>query len=725
MANIKWSAFTSGTTITGSDITVGLQSGANVQWTMTQLKTWTSASPTLVTPTLGVATATSINKVALTAPATGSTLTIADGKTLTANNSLTLAGTDSTTMTFPSTSATIARTDAANTFTGAQTISGGTVNGTVLDISQTWGGTGTYTGIKYNVTDSGPANAASLLMDLQVGNATKLKIKKDGTIAGDATGAATLSLTDAAGSILKFDSWDFVVPGQQMYFRQSGAAGVALNVATGAITLGVSGTQAILTPTAPATLQHGAADTTLTTAPTAQTLQVQSWASSTSPNQAGANFTIAGSAGTGSGAGGSIIFQVAPATGAGGTTKNPYATALTIDSTKAATFTGPVLGPAAFPVGGASCTVLFGVNTSAGNDVASISNAGAIQMRSAGSIGWTDQVYSNTTPDTKLARDAANTLGLRITGTTASVFNVYREADSGLTATSYATIDAGKTTANTLILGSMKVGSPANALTKLQINVDGTNKLDYGVTASNVWTFGASVIAPAGGFFQFSGRTYFESNADGNLVFKNNAGSDFGRLQLGGTTSSFPALKRNGASLDLRLADDSGYANLAVQGLTCSQGVAIGSSHTVGWNSNGSYLFGNATTGANTGTMRLVASGGTSCLNFGGDTSSFPSLKRSSTALHARLADDSAYAPFSAELVTVAAGTATPAGGSTAGRLLMGTTAGFGVYYGSGAPTVSAAQGSIYLRSDGSSTSTRLYVNTDGSTTWTAVTTAA
>jgi hypothetical protein len=82
-----------------------------------------ATSPTLTTPTLGVATATSINKVALTAPATGSTLTILDGKTLTANNSITLAGTDATTMTFPASNATIARTDAAQTFTGAQTFS--------------------------------------------------------------------------------------------------------------------------------------------------------------------------------------------------------------------------------------------------------------------------------------------------------------------------------------------------------------------------------------------------------------------------------------------------------------------------------------------------------------------------------------------------------------------------------------------------------------------------
>ena len=86
-----------------------------------------ATSPTLVTPVLGVATATSVNKMAITAPATSSTLAIADGKTFTVNHSLTLAGTDTTTMTFPATSATIARTDAAQTFTGNQTFSGASI----------------------------------------------------------------------------------------------------------------------------------------------------------------------------------------------------------------------------------------------------------------------------------------------------------------------------------------------------------------------------------------------------------------------------------------------------------------------------------------------------------------------------------------------------------------------------------------------------------------------
>ena len=59
-----------------------------------------ATSPALTTPVLGVASATSINKVALTAPATGSTLTIADGKTLTASNTLTFTGTDGTSVAF-------------------------------------------------------------------------------------------------------------------------------------------------------------------------------------------------------------------------------------------------------------------------------------------------------------------------------------------------------------------------------------------------------------------------------------------------------------------------------------------------------------------------------------------------------------------------------------------------------------------------------------------------
>lgn len=68
---------------------------------------------------------------------------------------------------------------------------------------------------------------------------------------------------------------------------------------------------------------------------------------------------------------------------------------------------------------------------------------------------------------------------------------------------------------------------------------------------------------------------------------------------------------------------------------------------------------------------------------------------------------------------------AIPAGGTAGAGFTVSSTANFGVFFGSGAPTLAAAKGSLYLRSDGTTTNNRAYINTDGSTTWTALTTAA
>lgn len=148
-----------------------------------------STSPTLATPILGVASATSVNKVAITAPATGATLTIAEGKTLTANNSLTLAGTDATTMTFPTTSATVARTDAANSFTGNQTLATGNLvigtSGKGIDFSAT-PGTGTsellndYEEGTWTPVVAGSSTAGTY--ELQSSNATYTKIGRQVTL---------------------------------------------------------------------------------------------------------------------------------------------------------------------------------------------------------------------------------------------------------------------------------------------------------------------------------------------------------------------------------------------------------------------------------------------------------------------------------------------------------------------------------------------------------------
>lgn len=88
-----------------------------------------ATSPTLTTPVLGVATATSVNKVAITAPATGATLTIDDGFTLHATGNVTaLSGSHTGTSSGTNTG------DQTITLTGAVTGSGtGSITTTAAD----------------------------------------------------------------------------------------------------------------------------------------------------------------------------------------------------------------------------------------------------------------------------------------------------------------------------------------------------------------------------------------------------------------------------------------------------------------------------------------------------------------------------------------------------------------------------------------------------------------
>lgn len=74
--------------------------------------------------------------------------------------------------------------------------------------------------------------------------------------------------------------------------------------------------------------------------------------------------------------------------------------------------------------------------------------------------------------------------------------------------------------------------------------------------------------------------------------------------------------------------------------------------------------------------------------------------------------------------VTALSGTSIPAGGTAGSGFVFSAIANYGIFFGSGAPSLSAAKGSLYLRSDGTGISDRAYINTNGSTTWTAIATA-
>jgi hypothetical protein len=80
--------------------------------------------------------------------------------------------------------------------------------------------------------------------------------------------------------------------------------------------------------------------------------------------------------------------------------------------------------------------------------------------------------------------------------------------------------------------------------------------------ASQNATFASHVATAAAGSFGFIGRGGIYSSSDGVFRLANNAGTDFTRLQFGGTTASFPALQRSGANLQVVDAASSGYTTV-------------------------------------------------------------------------------------------------------------------------------------------------------------------
>lgn len=122
---------------------------------------------------------------------------------------------------------------------------------------------------------------------------------------------------------------------------------------------------------------------------------------------------------------------------------------------------------------------------------------------------------------------------------------------------------SGATAATTALLVQNSSGTQI-----LKIRDDGFTTIGQG--NQGLTTFGVEgtgfVSTSSTGLFTSSSRFSIKpdasTGADGNIVLSNTAGSSFGILKLGGTTASFPAIKRSGAGIDFRLADDSNYCNL-------------------------------------------------------------------------------------------------------------------------------------------------------------------
>jgi hypothetical protein len=479
----------------------------------------------------------------------------------------------------------------------------------VLNLSQTWNaGAVTFTGLKFNATDTASASG-SLLLDLQVGAVSQFNLSKSGvaTFAAGAKTSPTVKFSGLNGGFYgRASGFISVTNGNVEIGLMSGNGTSFLNnigLAAGAGSggdLSVAGADLILSRAAAATLQLGAADAA---APVAQTLQVQGVVAGTS-NTAGGNFTINGSRGTGTGAGGSIIFQVSPA-GSSGTAQNAYATALTIESAASA-------GSNARLTLGSGNTGVILTGSGPFSTVIGYNGLGdgfyGVLLGSTARIGFTSTNAYGGSADTILARDAANTLALR-NSTNAQTFRVYNTYNG--TNDEWGTFDW-STTTNTLTIGATKSGTGTVRSVKIVGGNTGNQAIILG-QSNNI-------------DLQAGGSVWLSVSATGVSGWINNLWTNASAWTIGSASNEAGASNRAGSPI--RIQPKGGSGDGAAAYIELYTGLAT-SSGTTGHTSE-------------LAVRTFLPATGNPGIQFGGTTSSFPALKRSSTTLQVRLADDSA-----------------------------------------------------------------------------------
>jgi hypothetical protein len=128
-------------------------------------------------------------------------------------------------------------------------------------------------------------------------------------------------------------------------------------------------------------------------------------------------------------------------------------------------------------------------------------------------------------------------------------------------------------TANTITYAA--AGSATNIDMVYSPKGGGNFSITKGLTVQNAITAGTNLNFGNTGFIQSVSRANLSTPADGIWLMANAAVTGFDRLQLGGTTSSFPAIKRSAATLAFRLADDSADAAFSASTGTLSGNLIV------------------------------------------------------------------------------------------------------------------------------------------------------
>jgi len=241
--------------------------------------------------------------------------------------------------------------------------------------------------------------------------------------------------------------------------------------------------------------------------------------------------------------------------------------------------------------------------------------------------------------DVNLIRQAANTLALR-NGVNAQMFNIYATYTD---ASNYAYLRQGFDGSSFILQGgragtgtsySLQIGLDSTNTGNINFATAGTNKIQLNTSGNLLWStdntndigasgatrprnvyVGSTVIAAStiqstagniignGIAINRSGTTYASilDNGDGIMRFYNGAATGFTGIQLGGTTASFPYIKRVTTGVEIKLADDSAYTTItSASALAIGAGQATASFDTAGA-LGGSILLGDSGAGANNG----------------------------------------------------------------------------------------------------------------------------